>query len=144
MRATLVVDASVAVKWVVTESGTPAALALRAQHDLVAPELWLAECANILWKKSRRGELSLGEAEFAAKLLERSGVRLASMRGLSEAATRLAIEIDHPAYDCIYLVLAENHKTRFVTADRRLVAKAQAYPRVAARCVDLDTFSPAP
>jgi predicted nucleic acid-binding protein len=144
VRRTLVIDASVAIKWVVTEVGTPAALALRAQYYILAPELWLAECANILWKKSRRGELSRGEAEFAAKLLERSGVELATMRGLAEEATRLAIEIDHPAYDCLYLALAATRNAQFVTADRRLVAKVRAFPSLTARCIELDAFAPAP
>lgn len=144
MRETLVVDASVAVKWVVAEAGTPAAVALRAQHDLIAPELLLAECANILWKKARRGELSRKEAEFAASLLERSGVDLTSMRGHAEAATRLAIELDHPAYDCVYLILAQTRNVRFVTADRRLIARVKANPALKARCVELDVFSPIP
>jgi predicted nucleic acid-binding protein len=46
----LVIDASVAVKWVVEEPGTQEALLLR-QHRLLAPDLLVAECANILWKK---------------------------------------------------------------------------------------------
>ena len=36
---TLVVDASIAVKWVVEEEGTPQALALRERAKLIAPEL---------------------------------------------------------------------------------------------------------
>jgi len=51
---TLVIDASVAVKWVVEENGTPEVLALRQRARLIAPELLVAECANILWKKVRR------------------------------------------------------------------------------------------
>ena len=54
----LVIDASIAIKWVVEEEGTTAALALRQQAKLIAPELLVAECANILWKKVLRGELS--------------------------------------------------------------------------------------
>jgi predicted nucleic acid-binding protein len=50
-----VIDASVAIKWVVRETGTQEALSLR-QHRLVAPDLLVAECANILWKKVRRKE----------------------------------------------------------------------------------------
>jgi len=54
---TLVIDASVAVKWVVEENGTPEVLALRQRARLIAPELLVAECANIFWKKVRRNEL---------------------------------------------------------------------------------------
>lgn len=45
---TFVVDASIAVKWVVEENGTAAALGLRQRTKLIAPELLAAECANIL------------------------------------------------------------------------------------------------
>jgi plasmid stability protein len=50
---TLVIDASIAIKWMVEEDGTREALALREQAKLIAPELLVAECANILWKKCR-------------------------------------------------------------------------------------------
>ena len=49
---TLVIDASIAVKWVVEEDGTTEALALRQKAKLIAPELLVAECANILVEKS--------------------------------------------------------------------------------------------
>ena len=58
---TWVIDASVAIKWVVDEPGTEQALLLR-RHHLVAPDLLVPECANILWKKIRRGELSEAQA----------------------------------------------------------------------------------
>jgi predicted nucleic acid-binding protein len=40
-----------------------------------------------------------------------------------EAATRIAIELDHPAYDCVYLALAVESNCRFVTADERFPRK---------------------
>jgi predicted nucleic acid-binding protein len=119
----LVIDASVAIKWVIAEPGTPEALALR-RHRLFAPDLLIAECANVLWKKVRRNELTTREALLAARLLQRADIELAPMRALLEPATRLAIALDHPAYDCAYLALAESLSCDLVTADRRLSAKA--------------------
>jgi predicted nucleic acid-binding protein len=120
---TLVVDASIAIKWVVEEEGTQQALALRRRAKLIAPELLVAECANILWKKVRRDELTSHEALLAARLLQAAEVELLPTRALLEAATRIAIELDHPAYDCLYLVLAVENKCRFVTADERFLRK---------------------
>jgi predicted nucleic acid-binding protein len=97
---TLVIDASIAIKWVVEEDGTREARALRQQAKLIAPELLVAECANILWKKVQRIELSRDEALLAARLLQGAEIELLSTRSLLEAATRMSIEIDHPAYDC--------------------------------------------
>ncbi len=82
----LVIDTSVAIKWVVQEPETPQALALR-RHRLFAPDLLAAECANVLWKKVRRNDLTAKEAELAARLLERADVELAPMRHLLRPAT---------------------------------------------------------
>ncbi|MGO9022977.1 MAG: type II toxin-antitoxin system VapC family toxin [Beijerinckiaceae bacterium] len=124
---TVVIDASIAVKWVVEEDGTQAALALRKRARLIAPDLLVAECANILWKKVQRGELSKDEALLAARLLGRSEIELLPMRSLLEDVARIAIELDHPAYDCLYLALAMVKDCLFVTADERFLNKlAQA------------------
>jgi predicted nucleic acid-binding protein len=120
---TLVVDASIAIKWVVEEDGTPAALTLRQKAKLIAPDLLVAECANILWKKVQRSELSKAEALLAARLLQGAEIELLATRSLFETATRVSIEIDHPAYDCLYLVLAAENKCQFVTADEHFLRK---------------------
>jgi len=58
-------DASVAVIWLVEEASSPQALAL-LKHGLLAPDLLIAECANIIWKKHRLGEMTVREALLAA------------------------------------------------------------------------------
>jgi predicted nucleic acid-binding protein len=140
LTETLVIDASVAVKWVVEEEGAAAAIALRRRIRFAAPDLLVAECANILWKKPRRGELTPAEANIAARLLERAGVELMPMSGLLEKATDLAMELDHPAYDCIYLALARLREWRFVTADQRLLraVSEKAGAELAGLCLSLD------
>ncbi|MGF1608902.1 MAG: type II toxin-antitoxin system VapC family toxin [Kiloniellales bacterium] len=123
---TFVIDASIAVKWVVEEAETQDALALRKGNRLIAPDLLASECANLLWKKSQRNELTDEEAIFAARLLARSDVELLPTRALMETATRLAIELRHPAYDCTYLALAIENGCRFVTADEGFARKVDA------------------
>ena len=126
---TFVIDASIAVKWVVEEDGTPDALALRKRGRLIAPELLVPECANILWKKVQREELSREEALLAARLLEGADIELRQTRSLLGAATRIAIDLDHPAYDCLYLALAAANDCEFVTADERFLRKVGQRPR---------------
>ena len=46
----VVIDASVAVKWVVEEDGTPEALNVLTARPLGSTDPLLAECANIVWK----------------------------------------------------------------------------------------------
>lgn len=120
---TLVLDASIAVKWVVEEDGTPEALTLRRRAKVIAPELLVAECANILWKKVQRDELSDDEALLAARLLQAAEIEFLPTRSLLEAATEIAIQLNHAAYDCLYLALAAERDCRFVTADESFVRK---------------------
>jgi len=93
------------------------------RHRLLAPDLLMAACANILWKKVRRKELTQDVAMIAARLLAGAKLEIEPMRGLLEPGARLAITLDHPAYDCCYLALAEARGCDFVTADGALARK---------------------
>jgi len=126
---TLCIDASISIKWVIEESGTQQALALRNGAKLIAPDLLISECANILWKKVQRKELHKNEALLAARLLRGVEIELVPTRSLLELTTRLAIDLAHPAYDCVYLALAMERGCRFVTADDRLLSKVAESPR---------------
>ncbi|MDN5848179.1 MAG: type II toxin-antitoxin system VapC family toxin [Nitrococcus sp.] len=121
----VVIDASVAVKWLVDEEGSADALRLLESNQLAAPDLLMSECANIFWKKVRRRELSREEAAVAARLMQGVDIELLPTRHLLEAATSLAIELDHPAYDCVYLALALENDWPFVTADGTFCRKLQ-------------------
>jgi len=116
----LVVDASVALKWVVDEPGASEANAL-LQERLVAPELLLLECANGLWRRVRKGELTQSEAEWRFGLLEAVPKRLSPDARDTSAALRLAIQLGHPIYDCLYLACAIRNGCQVVTADKRFL-----------------------
>lgn len=122
----VVVDASVAIKWVYSEELSAHAMALRERNMLIAPELLVAECGNILWKKVRRGEFSREEAMIAGAALRLAQVQLVPLAGLARGALRLSLEIDHPAYDCFYLELCRIRGIPLVTADERLIRKLEA------------------
>ncbi|MDR3535261.1 MAG: type II toxin-antitoxin system VapC family toxin [Acetobacteraceae bacterium] len=117
------VDASIAIKWVVAEAGAEQAWRLRERHRFLAPDLLAVECTNILWKKVRLGELTAEEASLACGILAGAGIELCPMRPLMRPALRLALALDHSAYDCAYLVLALQAGVPFATADGRLVRK---------------------
>lgn len=136
----IVIDASVAIKWVVGERGSEAAVRLvdgSIGERLSAPDLLMPECANILWKKTRRGELSREEAGLAIDLLARADVELVPARALAASALTLSLDLDHPAYDCLYLALAIQRGATFVTADSRFVRLVTDRGGPADRIVDL-------
>jgi predicted nucleic acid-binding protein len=58
----LVVDASVAVKWVLKEPDSDAARRIAEQAELLAPDLLWAELGSLLWRRQRQGELSASDA----------------------------------------------------------------------------------
>jgi predicted nucleic acid-binding protein len=114
-----IIDASVAVKWVVGEKLSDAARLL-AGWSLHAPDLLYIECGNILWKKAVKGDLTLPQASRALRELQTSPVAITASGPLLERALVLAGALRHPVYDCIYLALAAERKMPLVTADERL------------------------
>jgi predicted nucleic acid-binding protein len=127
---TVVIDASVALKWVVPEVGSPAAIALLSSTELAAPGIWITEAANGLWKYVIRRELDLLDAQELLRRLRSVPMTVSAADDDLENAFQLAAELSHPIYDCLYLALALRKDTYVVTADKRFVA-------VAGRRVDL-------
>ena len=120
---TYVVDASVAVKWLLPEALSEAALRLLDGGDeLLAPEMLMIEAANVLWRKAARRELTANEARRALALLVESALDLRPARPLAMRALELAQALEHPVYDCLYLSLAERERATLVSADDRLLA----------------------
>lgn len=121
------VDASVAVQWFAREPDSEVATRLlEADQPLVAPDIMPLEVANALWKKTRRGDVPVADLQPAVTRLLASDVTLVSTVSLLERAVRLAVEIGHPVYDCVYIVLAEARGVPLATSDERLRAAARA------------------
>ncbi|WP_167767144.1 type II toxin-antitoxin system VapC family toxin [Jannaschia formosa] len=132
-----VVDASVAVKWVVQEEGSDEAARLLDGRPLAAPELILPDCAEILWKKAMRGEITGDEAALAAALLARMEAEIVGHRALLPSALALSLELGQPVRDCAYLALAVDRDLPMVTADRRLVRAVSEHGRYARHVIAL-------
>jgi len=128
----VVIDASVALKWVFEEPGTEAALALRGEQ-LIAPAIWLAEAANALWRHVRLGETTAAEAIARMDELAKAPVATLSIEPHVARALRLGTEISHPVYDCLYLALAVHYDTYVITDDRRFATAVTNRPDLAGR-----------
>lgn len=117
----LIVDASVAIKWVVPEEHSDAAFRLlRDGLDLRSPDLLWAESGNILWKKWRRKELTSQEVREILTDLRRYPLLILPAEPLCDLAWEVAQRFDRSFYDSLYLALAMSEACPLVTADRRL------------------------
>ena len=116
----LVVDASVAIKWFVRESlYDDADRLLLGDHELSAPDFLVIELANIAWKKAVRKEIGPQQAELIPEACVRNIRSLYPSPDLVGRATSIAIHLNHPVYDCLYLACAEEVDGIVVTADKR-------------------------
>jgi predicted nucleic acid-binding protein len=119
---TVVVDASVAVRWFIDVPGSEKAYRLiKNEEGIVAPDLVMAETASALWKAVRFAGLELATATEAIAAAGAAFDELVSARTLADRALAIALELRHPVFDCFYLALAQARGSRLVTADDRLL-----------------------
>lgn len=124
--AAVVVDSSVAIKWLVDEPYSDrAAERLRAWAgaglQLLAPDLIVAEVANALYKRVRRSQLTHDDAQALLAQFLNLGIELAPLWALTPDALHLAQRFSRDAcYDAHFLALAVREGCELWTADERL------------------------
>ena len=133
---TWVVDASVALKWSLPEEDSDLAREL-LRKTLIAPDWWLVEAGNGLWKSVGRREISAAEAVVLLADLNDVPVTSVDARTILGPAVMLGCELNHPVYDCLYLALAVERDIGLVTADSRFIRALSNHPDLARRVVSL-------
>ncbi len=127
----VVLDASVAVRWVVREEGSDEAAAL-LERDVtwITPRLLLTEAASALRRKVADNALapaSAGQSLDALLQAVADGViRLIDDERVIAQALLLALSLQHKVPDCVYLALAEREGAGIATADDRLARLARS------------------
>jgi predicted nucleic acid-binding protein len=86
----------------------------------------LVEAGNALRKKLARGVIDHAQASSGVQTVERGFDALFPARPLVHAAIRLALDLRHPVYDCVYLALAARESLPVFTADERLFRVARS------------------
>lgn len=128
MNDIVVVDASLAIKWVLIEQDSPRAVMLlerwhSEEKEIIAPALFTYEVSNILHRQVVTNKLTYDEAKRGLKKLFAIGVSLdfSQYEDISTQAMMLAHRYDLPAaYDAHYLALAARENCEYWTADTRL------------------------
>ena len=114
------IDASVAVKrLVVEEDSTNARDLLHGGEELHVPRLLASEVADAVWRKARLGQIDRRTGPQLVATIQDMPFRWHSDETLCADAIRLAITLDRPVYDLVYLALAQRLGARLVTADQR-------------------------
>lgn len=123
----MVIDASVAFKWIVDEPDSDKAHLLIGRSDLIAPVLIYSEVGNALVKRVNSGELAptLSLREQLADLAEL--LVTVDERNVAPRAYEMAVALSHPIYDCMYLALAEALGEGLLTADRKFLTRLESH-----------------
>ena len=137
-----VVDASVVLKWFFPETHSDAARRLLdAAHQYIAPDLLFPEVGNAVWKRVRRGELTMDEGQRLIGDIAEVAVETIAGRGLIGDAFAIAAASGQTVYDSTYLALAVRLDTQLVTADQRLENAVSRNPALAQHIRMVDTFT---
>jgi len=102
-----VLDASVAAKWMLpakAELLRPEAYRLldafgAGDINLIVPDIFWAECGNIVWKAVRQQRLGRNEAETAILLMINRSFPTVSSATLLPKAGSIAFDFDRSVYD---------------------------------------------
>jgi len=129
----VVVDASLAAKWMLWEADSRTALRFlfHKAHELCAPDLLFTEvAAAIVARANMRKDIAADAIEALRKWTiawSQHAVRphRVTQRRLYEAG-KLAVTLGHPLKDCIYLGLALELECPLATCDAKFAAKARS------------------
>jgi predicted nucleic acid-binding protein len=115
--------------------GTPrfaaeAAAILGAAEEILAPALWEAELANVIWVAVRASAMPAQEAPSMLTLAARLGVRSVPIRTLWHGALVRSLQTGVSVYDTLFIELADRERLTLATFDRKLI---QAFPALAKR-----------
>jgi predicted nucleic acid-binding protein len=134
----IVVDASLAAKWMLWEADTRVALRFLLHHGraLCGPDTLFTEVAGAIVKRAnQRKDIETDALEALRKWTVAWGEHTVkpyrvTQRRLYEAG-KLAVTLGHPLKDCIYLALAMELRCDLATCDLQFIAKAHPlYPAV--------------
>jgi predicted nucleic acid-binding protein len=102
--------------------------------ELLAPAVWEAEIANVIWMASRAKVVTAQDATAKLALAGRLGILSINNRTLWHGALARSISTGVAVYDTLFVELAEREGVAMATFDDQVL---KAYPQIAKRPRDL-------
>lgn len=130
-----VLDASVALKWVLSEDHVDKALLLRREfesgvHEFIAPDIFPVEVGHALSKAHRQRRITKDEADAYYLDVLSTLPQIHASLPLLDRAYQLALDLRTRVYDCLYVALAEENGCSMVTGDQKALNTFQGFPVV--------------
>ena len=102
--------------------------------ELLAPAVWEAEIANVVWMATRAKVVTASEATAKLALAARLGILSVNNRTLWHGALTRSIGSGVAVYDTLFVELAEREGIPMVTFNEKIL---KSYPKIAKRPRDL-------
>jgi len=102
--------------------------------ELLAPAVWEAEIANVIWMASRANVVTVQDATAKLALAGRLGILSINVRTLWHGALARSVSSGVAVYDTLFVELAEREGVAMATFDNKVL---KAYPEIAKRPRDL-------
>jgi predicted nucleic acid-binding protein len=124
----VVVDPGVAIKWFVEEPLRPQARSLLVnRHELIAPDILIADVADLARKKVANGEIAADQATAIVRNIALPSFISAFVESprLRNRAFALALQCGRPVHDCFYAACAEATSTTLISTDEAFLQALQ-------------------
>jgi predicted nucleic acid-binding protein len=122
----IVLDASACIEVVLNRAQGPAwAQLLEQAEQVLAPDLFVPEVTNTIWKYHRYEHLTLDTCEQALEFAIGLVDVFVPSHSLYREAFLLARAARQPAYDMFYMALAQREDAGFLTLDVKLKKEAE-------------------
>lgn len=102
--------------------------------ELLAPAVWEAEIANVIWMATRAKVVTAQDATAKLALAGRLGILSINNRTLWHGALARSMSSSVAVYDTLFVELAEREGVAMATFDDKVL---KAYPEIAKRPRDL-------
>ena len=130
----VVVDASIALRWLLDEAEAVSAFELLEKTKLHAPDFLLVEVSNVLWAKTRAQRLDRDGAEELYERLTELPITFSPTAELIARARTASFAYDLTLYDALYVALSERSGYPLATADQGIVAALHRAGKPELRC----------